>query len=114
MEKKMKKLMLVAALGAAALFTACGDDDSSSAKAGTFSCEVKVEGESVVTEWDIEGKKTTDVYTIVGDSLKIVTADSTTMSPLVEGEDLKSVEEFAKKGCETAIKMYEEDKNAAK
>jgi hypothetical protein len=114
MEKKMKKLMLVAALGAAAIFTACGDDDSSSAKAGTFSCEVKVEGESVVTEWDIEGKKTTDVYTIVGDSLKIVTADSTTMSPLVEGEDLKFVEEFAKKGCEEAIKLFDEAKNEAK
>ena len=109
----MKKLMFVAALGAAALFTACGDDDSSSAKAGTYSCEVKVEGESVITEWNVEGIETRDVYTIVGDSLKIETADTTTMSPLVPGEDLKFVEDFAKKGCETAIKMYEEDKNAA-
>jgi hypothetical protein len=31
MEIKMKKLMILAALGTAALFTACGDDSSSSA-----------------------------------------------------------------------------------
>jgi len=110
----MKKLMFVAAVGAAALFTACGDDDSSSAKAGTYSCEVKVEGESVITEWNIEGVKTRDVYTIVGDSLKIETADTTMTRPLLEGEDLAFEEDFAKKGCESAIKMYEEDKNAAK
>jgi hypothetical protein len=116
MEKKMKKLMLVAALGAAAIFTACGDDDSSSAKAGTFSCEVKVEGQSVITDWDIEGKKTQDVYTVEGDSIKIKTADTTMVEPLNEaiGVDLAAIEEYAKKGCETAIKMYEEDKNAAK
>lgn len=110
----MKKLMLVAALGAAALFTACGDDSSSSAKAGTYSCEVKVEGQSVITEWNVEGVKTRDVYTIVGDSLKIETADTTMTRPLLEGEDLAFEEDFAKKGCETAIKMYEEAKNEAK
>ena len=110
----MKKLMFVAALGAAALFTACGDDDSSSAKAGTYSCEVKVEGQSVITEWNVEGVETRDVYTIVGDSLKIETADTTMTRPLLEGEDLAFEEDFAKKGCETAIKMYEEAKNEAK
>lgn len=110
----MKKLMLLAALGAAAIFTACGDDSSSSAKAGTYSCEVKVEGQSVITEWNVEGVKTRDVYTIVGDSLKIETADTTMTRPLLEGEDLAFEEDFAKKGCETAIKMYEEAKNEAK
>lgn len=110
----MKKLMFIAALGAAALFTACGDDDSSSAKAGTYSCEVKVEGQSVITEWNVEGVETRDVYTIVGDSLKIETADTTMTRPLLEGEDLAFEEDFAKKGCETAIKMYEEAKNEAK
>ena len=112
----MKKLMFVAAFGAAALFTACGDDDSSSAKAGTFSCEVKVEGQSVITDWDIEGKKTQDVYTVEGDSIKIKTADTTMVEPLNEAidVDLAAIEKYAKKGCETAIKMYEEDKNAAK
>ena len=110
----MKKLMFVAAFGAAALFTACGDDDSSSAKAGTYSCEVKVEGQSVITEWNVEGVETRDVYTIVGDSLKIETADTTMTRPLLEGEDLAFEEDFAKKGCETAIKMYEEAKNEAK
>ena len=110
----MKKLMLVAALGAAALFTACGDDSSSSAKAGTYSCEVKVEGQSVITEWNVEGVKTRDVYTIVGDSLKIETADTTMTRPLLEGEDLAFEEEFAKKGCEEAIKLYEGAKNEAK
>jgi hypothetical protein len=114
MENKMKKLMLVAAFGTAALFTACGDDDSSSAKAGTYSCEVKVEGESVITEWNVEGVETRDVYTIVGDSLKIETADTTMTRPLLEGEDLAFEEDFAKKGCEAAIKMYEEAKNEAK
>lgn len=110
----MKKLMLLAALGAAAIFTACGDDSSSSAKAGTYSCEVKVEGQSVITEWNVEGVETRDVYTIVGDSLKIETADTTMTRPLLEGEDLAFEEDFAKKGCETAIKMYEEAKNEAK
>ena len=114
MEIKMKKLMFIAALGAAALFTACGDDDSSSAKAGTYSCEVKVEGQSVITEWNVEGVETRDVYTIVGDSLKIETADTTMTRTLLEGEDLAFEEDFAKKGCETAIKMYEEAKNEAK
>ena len=106
--------IIIAALGAAALFTACGDDDSSSAKAGTYSCEVKVEGQSVITEWNVEGVETRDVYTIVGDSLKIETADTTMTRPLLEGEDLAFEEDFAKKGCETAIKMYEEAKNEAK
>jgi len=110
----MKKLMFVAAVGAAALFTACGDDDSSSAKAGTYSCEVKTEGQSVITDWNIEGKKTQDVYTIEGDSLKIETADTTTVRALMEGEDLAFIEEFAKKGCEETIKLYEEAKNEAK
>lgn len=116
MEEKMKKLMLVAALGAAAIFTACGDDSSSSAKAGTYSCDVSADADakSVTTEWNVEGVKTKDVYTIVGDSLKIETADTTMTRALMEGEDLAFIEEFAKKGCETAIKMYEEDKNAAK
>ena len=113
----MKKLMLIAALGAAAIFTACGDDDSSSAKAaGSYSCDVKVDekAQSVTTEWNIEGKKTQDVYTIVGDSLKIERPDTTTVRPLIEGEDLKFLEEFAKKGCEETIKLYDEAKNEAK
>ena len=112
----MKKLMLIAALGAAAIFTACGDDDSSSAKAGTYSCDVSVneEAKSVTTDWNIEGKKTKDVYTIVGDSLKVETPDTTMVRPLIEGEDLKFIEEFAKKGCEETIKLYDEAKNEAK
>jgi capsule polysaccharide export protein KpsE/RkpR len=116
MEIKMKKLMFVAALGAAALFTACGDDDSSSAKAGTYSCDASADADakSVTTEWNVEGVETRDVYTIVGDSLKIETADTTMTRPLLEGEDLAFEEDFAKKGCETAIKMYEEAKNEAK
>ena len=112
----MKKLMLVAAFGAAALFTACGDDDSSSAKAGSFSCDVKTEGQSVITDWDVEGVKTQDVYTIEGDSLKIqiATPDSVTVRPLMEGETLATLEEFATKGCEEMIKLYDEAKNEAK
>ena len=108
----MKKLMLVAAFGTAALFTACGDD-SSSAKAGSYSCDVKVEGQSVITDWDIEGVKTQDIYTIEGDSLKIQkgTPDSVTTRALMEGEDLAFLENFAKTGCEAAIKLYEEAKN---
>lgn len=44
MEKKMKKLMLLAALGTAAIFTACSDDSSSSGTASNT-----LDGKSVVS-----------------------------------------------------------------
>ena len=112
----MKKLMLIAALGAAAVFTACGDDSSSSAKAGTFSCDVKVEGQSVITDWNIEGKKTQDVYTIEGDSIsiQIATPDSVSVRALEEGEDIDAIKKFAEDGCKAIIQLYEEAKNEAK
>ena len=46
MENKMKKLMLVAAFGAAAILTACGDDSSSNASG---SSKTQLDGKSVVS-----------------------------------------------------------------
>ena len=46
----MKKLMLIAALGAAAIFTACGDDSSSnSGSNGGNSSKTKLDGKTVVS-----------------------------------------------------------------
>jgi hypothetical protein len=46
MENKMKKLMIVAAFGAAAVLTACGDDSSSNASG---SSKTQLDGKAVVS-----------------------------------------------------------------
>ena len=65
----MKKLMLIAALGAAAIFTACGDDSSSGS---SEVCEVTATENSVslntnwggefVQTWTIDGENITITY----------------------------------------------------
>ncbi|MBR6832439.1 MAG: hypothetical protein IKM81_03460 [Fibrobacter sp.] len=57
----MKKLMILAALGTAALFTACGDDSSSSPSEG---CDVTVNDNSVVVTTSLGGYSSTTTYTI--------------------------------------------------
>lgn len=57
----MKKLMILAALGTAALFTACGDDSSSGA---SESCEVSVNDNSVVVTASVAGYSSTTTYTV--------------------------------------------------
>jgi len=61
MEKKMKKLMLIAAIGAAAIFTACGDDSSSGPSDG---CSVSVNDNSVVVTTSLGGYSSTTTYTL--------------------------------------------------
>ena len=57
----MKKLMILAALGTAALFTACGDDSSSGASAG---CDVSSTENSVTVVTSLAGYSATTTYTI--------------------------------------------------
>ena len=45
----MKKFMMIAALGMAALFTACGDDSSSNASSNGGSSKTKLDGKVVVS-----------------------------------------------------------------
>ena len=49
MENKMKKYMMIAALGMAALFTACGDDSSSNASSNGGSSKTQLDGKAVVS-----------------------------------------------------------------
>lgn len=67
----MKKFMLVAAVSAAAVLTACGDDSSSNASSNAPGCTVSVVGNSVImTEtFPYLGSYTT-TYTVEGDSVK--------------------------------------------
>ena len=68
----MKKLMLVAAFGAAAVLTACGDDSSSNASSNAPGCTVSVVGNSVIqTETVPPFGSNTTTYTVEGDSVKI-------------------------------------------
>ena len=66
----MKKFMLVAAVSAAAVLPACGDDSSSSPSGP--SCTVSVNGNTVVQTDTVPyyGSYTT-TYTVEGDSVKI-------------------------------------------
>ena len=45
----MKKFMMIAALGMAALFTACGDDSSSNASSNGGSSKTQLDGKAVVS-----------------------------------------------------------------
>ena len=65
----MKKLMILAALGAAAILTACGDDSSSGASAG---CEVSATDTAVKMVQSVPGYgETTTTWTIDGDNITI-------------------------------------------
>ena len=69
MEIKMKKLMILAALGTAAYFAACSDDSSSSAaNGGDESCTVTAT-DSSVTQVTVYGETTTAVWIVRGDSI---------------------------------------------
>ncbi len=97
----MKKIMLVAALGVSALFTACGDD-SSSAKGSDTSCSVDIT-DSSVTKVTVYGETTTETWLFRGDSI-VYTLES-------DDEDLNGGEpSVMPKGDETvnSIKVREE------
>jgi uncharacterized cupredoxin-like copper-binding protein len=69
MENKMKKLMLLAALGAAAILTACGDDSSSGAPAE--GCTVTSTENSVTMTSSVAGYSSSTTWTIDGDNITI-------------------------------------------
>ena len=71
--QKMKKLMIIAALGTAALFTACGDDSSSS-PAPSQGCSVTAT-ENSVTQTIVFGEVETKTWTIDGDKITITYSD---------------------------------------
>ena len=64
----MKKLMILAALGTAALFTACGDDSSSSPSDG---CSVSATETSVTMTSTVAGYTGSTTWTIEGDNIKV-------------------------------------------
>lgn len=66
----MKKLMLVAALGAAFALTACGDDSSSNASSSGGNSKTKLDGKAVVSCDKIStlgGMETHSCYAIAAD-----------------------------------------------
>lgn len=107
MENKMKKLMILAALGTAALFTACGDDSSS---APSESCEVTTTENSVSMEI-VFGETTTTTWTIDGDSITVSYEGIEGQSPrtYAKGEaTVESLKAEAEQTCVETKKMWEE------
>ena len=64
----MKKLMIIAALGTAALFTACGDDSSSGPSEG---CSVSANETSVTMTQTVAGYTGSTTWTIDGDNITV-------------------------------------------
>ena len=108
MENKMKKLMLLAALGAAAIFTACGDDSSSDSGNGgeEGSCKVTSDetsvtmttvamGQTYKTIWKIEGEE------VVMTQEPAVEGVEPTKTP-AEGVTIDVLKASAEKSCEAA------------
>ena len=77
----MKKLMILAALGTAALFTACGDDSSSSP---SDCCTVSSDETSVTQDWTFNGVTGKTVWKIDGDNVVM------TMEPAPENGEATS------------------------
>ncbi|WP_297701747.1 hypothetical protein [uncultured Fibrobacter sp.] len=75
----MKKLMLLAALGAAAILTACGDDSSSGAAAD--GCSVTSDDTSVTMTTSALGYTSKTIWKIDGDNVV------TTYDPAPEGTE---------------------------
>ena len=67
----MKKLALIAALAMAAVFTACGDDDSVSAASTKTECKVTSTDNSATATTSVAGVTTTSTYTLTETGYKI-------------------------------------------
>ncbi len=115
MEIKMKKLMLLAALGTAAYFAACSDDSSSSASnGGDESCSVTAT-DSSVTQVTVYGETTTDVWVVRGDSIVHTqegpAVDKTNSDPFVYPKGDQTVETLkadAEKSCKETEELWAE------
>lgn len=98
----MKKLaIVVAALSVAAVFTACGDDSSSSSGSGTLSCTVEIAGQKTCTEISFATAEQKSACTAQGGTIG---------SSCASGEDLKC----EVNGGEVQTTMYYYDLGAAK
>ena len=107
MENKMKKLMFIAALGAAALFTACGDDSSSSG--GTADgCSVKDSEKSVTVTYSEAGYTTVYTYTLTEKGYTMKTEaegfDTTENEIPAEGTTIDDLKEIGNNWCKTLEK----------
>lgn len=110
MENKMKKLMLLAALGAAAIFTACGDD-SSSAGGSDPKCEVKTGENSATMVQTVPGYGTNETtWKLEGDKILITYSDFPDNNTEEDAGELTAddLKKMAEAGCENFNKMSAE------
>ena len=101
MENIMKKLMILDALGTAALFTACGDDSSSSA--ASLGCQVTSTENSVKMVQTVPGYgESVTTWTIADGNLTTEYSDFPQQNTTVpaEGFDIASLKAAADKTCE--------------
>ena len=99
--------MIIAALGTAALFTACGDDSSS---APSESCEVTTTENSVKQEITF-GETVTTTWTIDGDNITMTQEGGEASEPFTYPKGTQTVETLkasAEKSCEETKKLWEE------
>ncbi len=67
----MKKFALIAALGFAAILTACGDDDSSSTSAAADGCVVTTTDNSATASTTFSGYTSTSTYTLTDTGFRL-------------------------------------------
>ena len=108
----MKKLMILAALGTAALFTACGDDSSSGAPAE--GCSVTSTENSVTMSSTVAGYSSSTTWTIDGDNITVsydpAPAEGENGMTYPKGEQTV---ETLKAAAEESCKAFEEGAAAA-
>ena len=101
----MKKLMLLAALGAAAILTACGDDSSSGAPAS--GCSVSSADNAVTITINEAGYTSVTTYTITETGYKITYSGDgaegmpETDVPSAEAVTIDQLKQIADEGCKT-------------
>ena len=101
----MKKLMILAALGTAALFTACGDDSSSGAPAE--GCSVSSTDNSVTVVTSLAGYSATTTYTLTETGYTIK-SEADGMEPQVtEVPTQVTIDDLKKMGDDTCKMMDE-------
>ena len=99
----MKKLMLLAALGAAAIFTACGDDSSSNSGGSEPKCEVKTGDNSATMVQMVPGYGSSETtWKIEGDKILITYSDFPAQNTEEDAGGLTAddLKKMAEAGCE--------------
>ena len=98
----MKKLMLLAALGAAAIFTACGDDSSSNSGGSEPKCEVKTGDNSATMVQTVPGYGSSETtWKIEGDKILITYSDFPAQNTEEDAGSLTAddLKKLAEEGC---------------